>query len=382
MERLIATQSSSASDAQRLYRWLALTVLLVLLLIAATVGLFLARSIGGPVVRMAIMMRRLAAGDTANEITFERRNDEIGGMQEAVQAFRANALERQRLEEEKRLNEKRLQERTDRIRELIVQFRSESEVLVVSSDSAAMEMQAVGDQLASIAAATTERATVVRDAANLSLGEITVVASSSEELSASIEEIGRQAGATSSLVSEASKSAREVQGDVENLRQSAFQIGTIVDLIRGIADQTDLLALNATIEAARAGEVGKGFAVVASEVKSLASQTAQATEEIAQQITAIQGVTQATTDGIIGIVGQMDTASQATGTIASSVVEQQAATAEIARSVQVARDSSLTSHNETEDLLEKAKLTSRSADGLLSVSRQVINSFVRTPAGN
>ncbi|PIO97910.1 methyl-accepting chemotaxis protein [Pleomorphomonas carboxyditropha] len=372
--KLMAAQTAFALASRQTFLGLSILVFALAIVAALIVGLFLARAIGRPIVQMTRTMLALAAGDTGSELAFRPRQDEIGKMQSAVVTFRDNAVERQRLEAGKRLEDLGRQQRADRIRTLIDGFRRQTENLVVSVDNAAREMQATSDHLASIAAATAERASAAQAAAGQSLKEITVVASSSEELSASIEEISRQASAASSLVSTTSQSAGHVRTHVGDLHRCAEQIGMIVDLIKGIAAQTDLLALNATIEAARGGEAGKGFAVVANEVKALANQTTKATEDIGQQVAAIQGVTHATTDGVLGIVDQMNTASQAANAIATSVLEQQAATAEISRSVRAATQSSLVSHDEMMELLNKATETSQSADGLLSASRSVIRS--------
>lgn len=372
--RLMSTQTDSALKSKQNFLRLSILVFAFAIVAALIVGLFLAHAIGRPIVRMTKAMLSLSAGDTGSELGFQPRKDEIGKMQSAVITFRDNALERKRLEDEKQSEELNRQERADKTRALIENFRLQAEDLVVSVDDAAKEMEATSDHLASIAATTAQRASAAQAAADQSLKEITVVASSSEELSASIEEISRQANATSSLVSTASRSASHVRTNVDDLHRCAEQIGMIVDLIKGIAAQTDLLALNATIEAARAGEAGKGFAVVANEVKALANQTTQATENIGQQVGAIQGVTRVTTDGVLGIVDQMNTASQAAGAIATSVIEQQAATAEISRSVRAATQSSLVSRDEMLELFNKATETSQSAADLLSASRSVIRS--------
>lgn len=372
--RLMSAQTDFALKSKQTLLVFSILVFALAIIAALVIGSFLAHAIGSPIVRMTKAMLSLSAGDTRTELGFQPRKDEIGKMQSAVVTFRDNALERRRLEAEKQSEEMNRQQRGDRIRALIESFRLQTEDLVVSVDDAAKKMEATSDHLASIAATTAKRASAAQAAADQSLKEITVVASSSEELSASIEEISRQANAASSLVSVASQSAGSVQTNVSDLQRCAEQIGMIVDLIKGIAAQTDLLALNATIEAARAGEAGKGFAVVANEVKALANQTTQATEDIGQQVGAIQDVTHVTSDGVLGIVDQMNTASQAAGAIAASVIQQQAATAEISRSVRAATQSSLTSHEEMVELLNKATETSQFADGLLSASRSVIKS--------
>ena len=151
---------------------------------------------------------------------------------------------------------------------------------------------------------------------------VQTVAAASQQLTSSIEEIGRQSNESSRITGEAIAQSDQVVAKVTALRDAAKQIGTVVELISNIASQTNLLALNATIEAARAGEMGKGFAVVASEVKSLANQTAKATDEIGSQITAIQSATADAADAIQGIAGTIHKVNEIAGSIAAAVIEQ------------------------------------------------------------
>jgi methyl-accepting chemotaxis protein len=165
---------------------------------------------------------------------------------------------------------------------------------------------------------------------------VETVAAAAEELAASIGEIGRQVAHSNQISRRAADEAGRTDADVQELAKTALRIGEVVSLISDIASQTNLLALNATIEAARAGEAGKGFAVVANEVKSLANQTARATEEISTQITAVQDQTKAVVDAIRSIGTVIDEVSSIAGAIAAAVEQQSAATQEIARNVEQA----------------------------------------------
>ncbi len=162
------------------------------------------------------------------------------------------------------------------------------------------------------------------------------VAAAAEELSISVQEIGRQVNDSTQVSRDAVETAAQTNEAVLNLAASAERIGEVVRLISDIANQTNLLALNATIEAARAGEAGKGFAVVAAEVKSLANQTTKATDEIAAQIGSVQGAIQSSVSAINRITETISRIDEITGTIASAVREQGAATAEISRNTQQA----------------------------------------------
>ena len=160
------------------------------------------------------------------------------------------------------------------------------------------------------------------------------VATATEELSASVDEIGRRVRESNKIADAAVTQAQQTDGRIGKLSRAAQEIGDVVKLITAIAEQTNLLALNATIEAARAGEAGRGFAVVASEVKSLASQTAKATDEISSHILGMQGATQELVAAIKEIGGTIGQISDIASSIASAVEQQSSATQEIARSVQ------------------------------------------------
>jgi methyl-accepting chemotaxis protein len=197
-------------------------------------------------------------------------------------------------------------------------------------------MQETSTSLSTTAEQTSHRSTAVAAASEEACANVQTVSAATAELSASITEIGQKVTRSSNMANDAVHQAEATNGKVRDLALAAERIGEVVQLISGIAAQTNLLALNATIEAARAGESGKGFAVVASEVKSLANQTAKATEEIGQQISQIQEATRQAVSAIEGITSTISGISETTTAIASAVEQQQAATQEIAHNVQQA----------------------------------------------
>jgi methyl-accepting chemotaxis protein len=206
--------------------------------------------------------------------------------------------------------------------------------LVSMLSSGATELQATAQSMSATATQTNQQATTVAAAAEEASAGVQTVAAAAEELTSSIHEIGRQVAQSAKITAKAVEDARRTDTIVRALADGAQKIGDVVQLITNIAAQTNLLALNATIEAARAGDAGKGFAVVASEVKSLATQTARATEEIGAQIAQIQSATGEAVKAIKAIGATIDEVNVIASNIASAVEEQGAATAEIARNVQ------------------------------------------------
>ena len=206
--------------------------------------------------------------------------------------------------------------------------------LVGSMASGSTQMQATASGMANTATRTNQQATTVAAAAEEASAGVQTAAAAAEELTASIHEISRQVAQSTKITGKAVEDARRTDTIVRALADGAQKIGDVVQLITGIAAQTNLLALNATIEAARAGDAGKGFAVVASEVKSLAGQTAKATEDIGAQIRQIQDATGEAVQAIKAIGATIEEVNTIASNIAAAVEEQGAATAEIARNVQ------------------------------------------------
>jgi methyl-accepting chemotaxis protein len=197
---------------------------------------------------------------------------------------------------------------------------------------------------------------------------VQAVASAAEELSVAIGDINEQVSRATSIVATATSDAEATNGEIEKLAHSAQEIGAVVELIRSIADQTNLLALNATIEAARAGEAGKGFAVVASEVKSLATQTARATEQISQQIAAVQASSTGAVEAIARIASRMQDVNGFTAAIASAIQQQGIATNEISGSVAVAAQGTDGVTSTLRRVAQSAEETAASAKLVLSAS--------------
>jgi len=303
--------------------------IVVALLIALTIG----RSIATRVARLSAAMGRLAQRDCGFALTETADQDEIGTLARAVDTCREGLKEADAMAARQREAEAKAAARAARIDRLVADFDTEASDVLRTVAAAATELDATAQSMAETADGGTSQAAAVAAATEQASTNIQTVAASAEELAASIAEVARQVRDTAVITGRAADAARETDGTVRGLADAGNRIGDVVRLISAIAGQTNLLALNATIEAARAGEAGKGFAVVASEVKQLAAQTARATEEIGQQISAIQTETTRTVDAIAGIARTIEELNANTGQVAAASEEQAAATQEIGRAV-------------------------------------------------
>jgi methyl-accepting chemotaxis protein len=261
---------------------------------------------------------RLLAALAVMQDSIARNLEKVEALRQAQEAHHAAGLARQK-----------------EIDRLVAFFGSSVGGVLTALSTASTDMAVTSESLETSAAETGCQTRLVMTEVGQTAATVQSAAAASQQLSASIDEIGRQASESSRIASAAMEQTENVVTKVADLRSAASQIGTVVSLINNIAKQTNLLALNATIEAARAGDAGRGFAVVANEVKSLAQQTARATDEIGGQIDAIRDAVVGAADSIQGIAGTVHHVNEIAMSIASAVIEQGAATQEITRSVEV-----------------------------------------------
>jgi methyl-accepting chemotaxis protein len=284
--------------------------------------------------RLRARMQGIAAGSLDEPVEETDRADEIGRMAETLEVLRQTAITARSLEAERATTKQRGEtEKRETLIALADRFDASVGQLVGLMASGSTELEATAQSMTGTAESTNQRAGVVASAATNASSRVQTVAAAAEELSSSISEISRQVAQSATITTRAVESAHRTDTIVRALADGAKEIEHVAELISSIAGQTNLLALNATIEAARAGEAGRGFAVVAAEVKSLASQTADATKQIGDRITQIQSATKEAVDAIQGITVTIEEVSTIATAIGAAIEEQGAATAEIARNV-------------------------------------------------
>ena len=313
-----------------------LALLVGALALAFGAQMIVARRVIKPLHTMRDAMLKVAAGDLHVDTGYAARHDEIGALAGALETFKQQAADKVRIEAQERERNAGATARQQAIESYVGEFESMVRQTLNQLGDASGQMRTTSAGLSTISRQTNERVQVAGKASSEASMSVETVAAASEELSASINDISQQAAHAAGIASRAVGQARDTDGTVQGLAQSAGRIGEVVGLINTIAAQTNLLALNATIEAARAGEAGRGFAVVASEVKSLASQTAKATEEISEQISDIQQVAGEAIDAIKGIGSIIGEVNEVATAIAAAVQQQGAATQEITRWTQFA----------------------------------------------
>lgn len=388
------TTTQSADEMESLMtnsQMLLIVVSIMSLIVVALITYFIIhRGLTKPLEFLISAMGTVAGGDTDIDLPGGSRKDEIGAMIRAVRVFRDNAIARTRMSSEQESRQAERAEHQTRVDDLVSEFRDGVGEMLNSVTGNVDEMKSTAKLLTGIAEDTTNKASGATEASQDAFNNIQTVASAAEELFSSIAEITRQVEEAADVVSQAKENVETTTHKVSSLATSADKIGDIISMIQDIAEQTNLLALNATIEAARAGDAGKGFAVVASEVKSLANQTAKATEEISSQISEIQGSTGEAVSAIQGISETMETINQYTSSISASVEQQNSATGEISTSVQQAATGARSVTDNMEGLSASVSKTTQSAAQVEHTSssvsdqaedlRKVVDKFLKNVA--
>lgn len=350
--------------------------LAILVVLAPLLWITLSRTMK-PLKNMTKAIVSISDGRLDTPIDVVGRGDEIGAIAHALGILKVRLAERATLQDKQHISEEERRLKQQRVDEAISVFRAEVGVALEAFKTNAESMSSASDGLARVAAESSGRAARAAQNAHGASGNVENAAQAAEEMGAAIREVEFQVRRVRSEIVEAASVSRDTASSVRALDETARAIGEVVNLIRDIAAQTNLLALNATIEAARAGDAGRGFAVVASEVKSLASQTADATDRIVAQVGAIQGATGQVVGAIQNIAERMGAIESFANSVATSIEQQAIATGEIASGVAMASSSSLSVSSDLSVLADSVEETGRSAEQVRGAAGEVAAQALR-----
>jgi methyl-accepting chemotaxis protein len=348
--------------------WL-LGVLAIVTLGLAVAGIAIIwRAVARPLADIARVTEQVAGGAADVAVPYAERHDEVGALARSIVVFQTAMARNAELNRTIAEEVKAREARNTHIENAVEAFRVSVEQSLGAVGKDAETMRTTAQTLTGVASKAADQTGSAAIASDDTASNVNMVASASEELTSSIQEIARHVVQATSVVRQAGSTTESSAAEIEGLAAAGQRIGAVVDLIQAIAAQTNLLALNATIEAARAGDAGKGFAVVAQEVKSLANQTAKATEEIAQQVAGIQTSTKRAVEAVRHVAASMTEIEKVTTAIASAVEEQGAATQEISRNANLAAQGTKTLADNIATVNGAIGETTRSAGAVLDAS--------------
>jgi methyl-accepting chemotaxis protein len=352
--------------------WQAIMAMVIATAVAALLALgmtmMMVRRVTKPLKAVTEALTILAEGRTDVEVQYADRHDEIGAIARTIAVFKNNRIERRQLEAERMSAEKlAIDQRKAELNQFVENFRAKISGIIERVLHSSGQFEKDARQLSVTARSTAEMSGQSADASRQASEHVRSAAAASNELSQSIVKISRQVNDSNSVAADAVKQANATDERMAELSAAGDRIGDVVKLITSIAEQTNLLALNATIEAARAGEAGRGFAVVAQEVKTLAAQTAKATDEISAHIVNMQRATEESVNAIKAIGLTIERISEITTSISSAVEQQGTATQSIAEGVQAAASGTL-------DVADNIERVARGAGETETTSGQMLGS--------
>ena len=356
-------------EKEALY-WLSVICFILLITVPVIVFFIVQKLILTPLSTSLSAVNQLTANQLDKEIP-TNRHDEIGSILKGLEIFRLKLLENRSLEEEMQELNKTSLLRSDKIDQLNITFDDNVTSILTKVNAATHALNETAHNMSAASEQTQRQSSTVLDNTSRTSSTATSVSSAVEELSATTGAIKDQTSSASNMTTEAVENFSAVRSKTAELVSNANKINEVIELIAGIAEQTNLLALNATIEAARAGEAGRGFAVVASEVKALATQTSKATEEISARISTMQNVTDTTALSIETIIEQVEGVNEAIIHIDQSVEEQSCVISDVNQNIlTVSSDASETEHN-IKDINDSAIITGNSAHSVLNAVNEL-----------
>ncbi len=389
LSKFMAAEAASARALEVRAHLVMTTAIAFAVVLAAAVYLWLSRGIVRPLGQLKASMAALASGDHQRTVPALTRSDEIGGMARALQVFKDNAIAKAALEAEHHAAEERsIEQKCRAVQEMADNIETQTCDAVAQVSQRSNEMAASSEEMSRLTAETGDNATSVAAAAEEMLRITETVAAAAEELSVSMDEVRRQVAETTDITRAAVEEARTADHTIAGLIGAAEKVGSIIELIKDIAGKTNLLALNATIEAARAGEAGRGFAVVAGEVKSLANQTAAATDDITAQIAEMRTITRSSADAIQSIGSVIRRIEAIACAVNQGIDQQRTATREISSNIQEnahgAREVTMRitdvskAARTTQGLAEKVRASSVDLAGSVRELKSALTRIVRT----
>jgi methyl-accepting chemotaxis protein len=350
--------------------WAMVVAAAVAALLVLGMTMLIVRGVTRPLRAVTQSLTALAEGRTDVQVMHADRHDEIGAIARTLDVFKTNRIERHQLEAERIAAEKlAVDQRKVELNKFVEDFRAKIGGIIERVLNSSAQFENDTKQLSEIARSTAEMSGPSATACRQASDNVRSAAAASDELSQSIVEISRRVQESNGVTANAVKQAEATNARMAELSAAGDRIGDVVKLITSIAEQTNLLALNATIEAARAGDAGRGFAVVAQEVKTLAGQTAKATDEISAHIVNMQRATEESVSAIMAIGQTIEHISGITTSISSAVEQQGAATQSIAKGVQAAAGGTLDVADNIEHVARNARETGTTS-GLMLKSAQ------------